>query len=267
MNPGLKNQLIIARGTLKDYLVLDDYHYLNTPLPPHKYIYTVRPRPANPRTTVTGFNGPAHGHASLVAVIVYSTPLRDLKARTTATASYFKQPTTLKERLELINKNILYVSRLVVDPRYRRLGIADWLWRETLKLQTVPVVESLTMLPVRKDWLESLGFSLYYSPTPQSIRRLKKAFKKAHLTGSCLKIPQVAQKRIDALLTDEKIKLERSLHDFLHQYRSHEHMPDSIERTAYILSKLPYPNAYLIWLNPHLEQNPITEWINKRKSG
>lgn len=262
----LKSQLTIAEGAKKDYLVLDDYHYLNTPLPPVKKIYTIRPRPAAEREYCRGFQGPAHGHASLIAVIVYSSPLRDLRSRTKATAGFFKQPSTLSERLKLINKNILYVSRLVVDPRYRRLGLADWLWRETLKLQTVPVVESLTTLPVRKDWLESLGFELYYSPTPSSIRKLKNAFKKAGLTGSCLSMAEVAQKRIDCLLKDDRVKLERSLHDFLSKYRHREHMENGVKRMVYVLSKIPYPNGYLIWFNPRTSPHPVAEWINREKN-
>ncbi|GAH92268.1 unnamed protein product, partial [marine sediment metagenome] len=45
MSYDLKSQLNIQEGTKKDYLVLDDYHYLNTPLPPVKKIYTNRETP------------------------------------------------------------------------------------------------------------------------------------------------------------------------------------------------------------------------------
>lgn len=242
-------------------MVLKNYHYLNTPLPPHKYIYTIRPKKADPRETLSGFSGPAYGHASLIGVIVYSTPLRDLQARTKATRGYFKQPATMSERLKLLNKNVLYVSRLVMDPRYRRLGLADWLWRETLQLQTVPMVESLTPLPMRKEWLKSLGFELFYNRTPDSIRKVKNALTKAHITGSALSVPQISQKRIDCLLSDERIKLEHSLHEFLSKYRSHEHMPKDLQRMMFILSKIPYPNGYLIWLNPHIDYNPVRNWI------
>lgn len=261
----LKNELTIQRGTLKEYKVLEDFCYLNTSIPLCKYVYTVRPKPLDPRTHCRGFSGPAGGHASLIAVIIYSMPMRDLKARTTATAGFFKQTSSLSERLHLLNKHVLYVSRLVVDPRYRQLGIADWLWRETLKVQTVSMVESLTPLPVREDWLKSMGFRIYYSPTPQSLRKLKKAFAKAHLTGSCLTVAEVAQKRINALASDKMVKLDRSLHHFLSNYKSHEHDTNSLERTRYILSKLPYPNGYLVWFNTHIDDNPVLDWVTARK--
>lgn len=264
MDSNLKNQLTIQEGTKRDYLVLDDYHYLNTPLPPIKKIYTIRPRPATERWYCKGFQGPAYGHASLIAVIVYSSPLRDLRARTKATCGFFKQPASLSDQLKLINENILYVSRLVVDPRYRKLGLADWLWRETLKIQTIPIVESMTPLPVRKNWLERLGFQLHYNPTPQSIRKLKKAFEKAKLNQKCWNSPEIAQKRIDSLLKDDKIKLDRSLHHFLSNYRHREHMPDDIKRITFILSKIPYPNGYLIWFNPYINHNPVIDWVNNQ---
>lgn len=264
MTYDLKSQLSIEEGTKKDYFVLDQFHCLNTPLPPVKKIYTIRPRPATERWYCKGFQGPAYGHADLIGVIVYSSPLRDLRARTKATDGYFKRPTTTSEQLRLLNKNVLYVSRLVLDPRYRRLGLADWLWRETLKLQTVPIVESMTPLPVRKEWLESLGFKIYYNPTPQSIRKLKKAFAKAKINPKCWNCAEIAQRRIDALVHDDKVKLDRSLHHFLSNYRQHEHDPNSIKRTMYILGKLPYPNGYLIWFNPYIDYNPVLDWIHKR---
>lgn len=262
----IKSQLTIQTGTVRDYRVLDDFHYLNTPLPPVKKIYTIRPKPALERWYCKGFTGPAYGHASLIAVIVYSTPLRDLITRTKATSGYFKQPETLSERLKLLNKEALYVSRLVVLPSYRHLGLADWLWRETLKLQTVSMIETMTPLPVNKEWLTSLGFQVHYSPTPQSIRRLKNAFRKARISEKCFTVPQIAQQRIDALLDDERVKLDRSLHDFLHNYRAHEHDEPGIKRTTYILGKLPYPNGYLVWFNPYIENNPVLTWINEQKT-
>lgn len=257
----LKSQLTIQKGTISDYKVLDRFHYLNTPLPPVKAIYTICPKPVTDRNYCSGFQGPNYGHAALIAVIVYSAPLRDLKARTTATGGFFKQPKTLSERLKLINKHALYVSRLVVLPSYRHLGLADWLWRETLKLQTVSIVESLTPLPVNEKWLKSLGFQIFYSPTPESIRRLKNAFRKARISEKCYTVPQIAQNRIDALNNDDRIRLDRSLHDFLSKYRAHEHDESGIKRTIYILSKLPYPNGYLIWFNPYLKHNPVLDWI------
>ncbi|GAH28554.1 unnamed protein product, partial [marine sediment metagenome] len=131
---------------------------------------------------------------------------------------------------------------------------------------TIPIVESLTPLPVRKEWLESLGFQLFYNRTPDTIRKLKNAFRKAGLSGSCLTIAEVAQKRIDCLVKDERIKLDRSLHDFLSKYRGHEHSENDVKRTAYILSKIPYPNGYLIWFNPRIKPHPVTDWINRQKT-
>lgn len=255
MTYDLKSQLIIQEGTKKDYFVLDSYHYLNTPLPPLKKVYTIRPRP-----TIR------HHHASLIAVIVYSAPIRDLRARTAATEGFFKQPETLSDRLKLLNRNVLYICRVIVLPNYRRLGLASWLLLETLKKQTVPIVESLTPTPVNERWFNRLGFQVYYNRTPDPIRKLKKAFQKADISEKSYAVPWAVHRRINALSDDARFKLNRSLHDFLSKYRSHEHDEPGLKRTTYILSKLPYPNGYLLWFNPHIETNPVLDWINEQKS-
>lgn len=266
MTYNLKSQLTIQEGTKKEYDLLDRFCYLNTPLPPTKKIYVIRSKLATERDYCAGFRGPRYGHAELIGVIVYSTPLRDLKSRTAATDGFFKQPKSLSDRLKLLNEHVLYVSRLIILPSYHRLGLADWLWRETLKLQTVSVVESLTPMPVNEKWLTSLGFQIFYNPTPDSIRKLKNAFRKAKVSEKCFNVPAIAQERIDALVGDEKVKLDRSLHDFISKYRAHEHDDNGVKRTTYILSKIPYPNGYLIWFNPHIDRNPVLDWINEQKT-
>ena len=205
-------------------------------------------------------------HAYTIGVIVYSCPFRDLKARTIATKSFFRQPFGTEAKLKLINQNIQYVSRLIIDPGYRHQGLADWLWSETLSRQTIPMIETLTTTPIRAAWLKRLGFRIYMNPPPNSIRKIKKAMHKAHLSGSALEIAEVAQKRIDRLLKDPKIKLDRSIHHFLSNFRNREHMTDGIERTMFVLSKIPYPNIYLVWFNPHIEQNPILKWIQRKST-
>lgn len=266
MTYDLKSQLTIKVGTKLDYFLLDRYHCLNTPLPPVKKVYVIRAKRCAEYHWCKNYDWHGYGHAELIGVIVYSTPLRDLRARTKATAGFFKQPKSLSDRLRLINKHISYVSRLVILPSYRLRGLGDWLWRETLKLQTTSVVESLTTMPVNEKWLNLLGFQVSYQPDPDSIRKLRNAFRRAHISDKCLTIPQIAQKRVDALLGDEKVKLERSIHDFMSKYRAREHMPNDIKRMTYILSKIPYPNGYLIWFNPYLDHNPVLDWINEQKT-
>jgi len=260
----LKDELTIVSTTREDYNRMDIFNRLNTKLPPVKYIYAIKPKYLFDGSYNKKTDFPAAQHVETIGVIVYSMPLRDLKTRTTATRAYFKRPSTLSEQMKLLNRECLYVSRLIIDPRYAGQGLATWLWSETLKEQTVPMVESFSFIPVPQKWLEKLGFRVFLNPAPTSIRRLRKALKKAHITGSLLDIPKAAQERIDKLCSSDYVKLDRSLHHFLSNYKTHEHDQNSIERTLYILSKLSYPNRYLLWLIPHIKYKPVRNWFDNQ---
>jgi hypothetical protein len=63
---------------------------------------------------------------------------------------------------------------------------------------------------------------------------------------------------LDALTGQDKIDIEHTIATFLSKYRNASHVACGLKRSQFILSKVPPPQAYLIWFNPqndYLSQN------------
>lgn len=236
--------LHIIKGKLTDYKTLAQYHYRTEPIGPTTNIYKVCAKYPYQNT----FPNP-------LAVIVYRMPLANLRARTTATGEYFHKGLTPSNRLKLVNQHIRYIARLIVDPRFHRCGIATWLLEETLKSQTVPIIETLTPLDFTNKIFQRAGFNLHETPAPAWYNRFKTALLSLGLTPDSLYQPEVVQHRLDNLNKFDTEFIERKIKSFLHHYRHHQQMPLDLSRTKYFLSKIPFPQAYLIWFNPNV---PLT---------
>lgn len=235
----ITNCLEIVPAKLRDYKKLAEYHYETGCICPTTNIYTIRGRGHHAKA----FPDP-------IAVIVYRMPIPFLTARNTATDDYFKTPPTLSSKLKLINKHIRYIARLIVDPRFRKIGLATWLLKETLTTQTVPIIETLTPIDFTNKIFQKAGFQLYHSPATVRYTRLKKAILALGLTEDSFKNPTVVQERIDNLPKAKIYILNREFQIFINSYRRRSNMSPGLERTKFILSKMTFPQAYLIWYNP-----------------
>ncbi len=261
----IRNSLEIVPATVSDYLDLACYHYATHLIRPMTQIYKIRPQ----QKFRSNFPDP-------IAVIVFRSPIPDLLARHRATKGYFRRPGTVSARLKLVNAKIQYAARLIVDPRFRKLGLATWLQEESLSYQTVPIIETLTPI----DWTNKIplraGFKMYQNPAPVWYRRFTAALYSIGLTTDSLSCPSAVQCRIETLYADQAKFIEHEFRQFLSRFRGHHDMPPGIDRTKYALSKCPYPEAYFIWFNPrvHIDlekpenfpvKNPIETKQNQHK--
>ena len=114
-------KLQIVRGSLGDYKELAHYHYRESRLGPFAAIFAIRPA----KTLAGSFC------AKTIGVIVYTMPSPGLELRNTATGNFFRGMDTAT-RLALINKNIRCIGRVILEPRFRGLGLASRLVRETM---------------------------------------------------------------------------------------------------------------------------------------
>ena len=102
----LLRQIRIEAGNRQDYLRLADFHYRSHKLPPPRQIF---------RAVKDG---------EVVGVIVYSYPALTVSSRKLA----------LKKRLSFkeLNERLSCISRVVVHPKYRSIGLGQKLVKETL---------------------------------------------------------------------------------------------------------------------------------------
>lgn len=233
------NVLETVKTEISDYKKLAPYHYQTGTIKPVTNIYKIKAR----GRYVKNFPDP-------IAVIVYRMPLIDLRARTNATNGFFKRPTTRSKQLKLVNKHIRYLARIIVDPRFRKLGIATKLILDTLHLQDCPIIETVTPIDFTNNLFLKTGFQLHFQPQHPRYTKFENALLSTGLTDHDLSSPETVQKRIDKLGTQQSKYIESQINQFIHTFRRQQNMPPGIERTKFVLSKLAFPSSYLIWFNP-----------------
>jgi len=234
------NCLEIVPGSLADYNTLKHHHYRKASVVPTTQIYKIR-----------GKKEHKHSFPDPISVIVYRQPIPDIRARTIATKGFFHEPASLSDRLRLVNRKIQYIARLITAPEFQKLGFATWLLRDSLERQAVPIVETLTPIDFTNKIFQRQGFRLYANPAPPWYARFKKVLLDIGLTEESFTTPFFVHNRIDKLPAGRRKTLEVKIRNFLRHFRRRTYEQHSIARTAFFLSKLQFPHAYLIWLNPH----------------
>ena len=185
-----------------------------------------------------------------LGVIVYAAPICDLVARHRATNDFFKAPDTLSNRVILVNTHITYISRIIIDPRFHRQGLASLLLEKTIPLQDYTIIETLTPLDHTSGLFRKFGFREFHQPTPPEYIRIQQAMKRVGISFDTWHVPEVVQSRIDSLSKYRHAFIHFEMKKFLQKFKSHRHDYPGITRTRYLLSKIIYPNAYQIFFNP-----------------
>jgi len=234
MSCGLMKYITVERGRRADYEALSGYHYRGGKLGPYAAIY---------KLTYKRF-----GDEIVAGVIVYTMPSIGLELRRSAFGDFFShldRPT----RLSLINKNIRCISRVIIEPRFRSLGLAVKLVSETLRRLDVPVIEALAVMGHINPFFEKAGMTAYKAPMPARCAELAEAFCSAGVEDYEFVDPQLVQKRTDSLNPVAAAFLERQIRKFLQCYGRRRNMPAGIERTRFVLSKLTDRPVYYAWVN------------------
>jgi len=244
-NLKLLNMLEVVVATLDDYDALKKYHYVAGSIVPATSIFKVQAKA--PYT---------NRMPNPIAVIVFRMPIPDIRSRTIATNGFFHRPQTNSKRLKLVNKYIRYAARLVVDPRFRRLGVAEMLQREALARQTVPIVETFTPIDKYNAMILKGNFKRYFQPAPEYHQVFKNVMFLINCPYTPQLLPSTLHKRIDCLSGEYRKMVEREIRIFLQHYKGRHEMQHGVPRCEFILDKLLFPQSYYIWFNP----NPSIKW-------
>lgn len=230
--------LEIKKASYYHYLRLAHYHYVKSSICPYHSIYGVY-----------GRNRYHEQYPRPVAVVVYAPPMPNLRGRNTALDGILDIPSKPKDRMPVINRNIIYASRLICDPRFGRQGIASWLLRSTIHLPGKPIVESLSPIDDEASLLTRIGFRSIIIPTPVHYTRVISCLLACGITEELLKFPGLVHRRIESMSGPQRVKLDYELQRFIHHFSHHEFQVHNLKRTEYIVSKLMYPSWYHIWID------------------
>ena len=229
----------ICKGTMDDYRRLARFHYRDHLLGPYVAIYALKTK------TISGMNETA-------GVIVYKMPATALELRNAATGGIFTGFDRVTQ-LNIINKNIRCISRVVIEPRFRGLGLASRLVSETMAEVKVPIVESLAVMGKVNPFFEKAGMKKYCASTPARCLQLKEAFSSVDIEEAELISPCVVHAKIESLPGDKKAFIEYQIRFFLQSYGRRRMMNHCQERTTYVLGQLTDRPVYYIWFNPNMK--------------
>jgi len=253
--------LEIVPGDKKDYDRLAHYHYRDSHLGPYAAIFAIRPGGALrfspvrniPLETVllTGnriSNGVSIG-TKTIGVIVYTMPAPGLELRNIALGNMFGglDRTT---QLSLVNKTIRCISRVIIEPRFRGLGLAVRLVSETMPLMNVPVIEAMAVMGEVNPFFEKTGLTAYTAPLPVRCAALAEAFSMVGIAEQMLIDPQQVQNHTETLEKPQRQFIEGQIRIFLQSYGRRRNMPAGIERTRYVLGRLTTRPVYYVWFSP-----------------
>jgi hypothetical protein len=220
----------IVAGELNDYKQLACYHYRDSKIGPYAAVFAMR-----------------FGRET-VGVIVYTMPSAGLELRNIATnglLSGFDR----KTNLSLINRNVRCVGRVIIEPRFRSLGLASRLVRETMPKMNVPIVEAMAVMGMVNPFFEKAGMTAYTAKMPARCVQLIEAFGIIGIEGKGLIDPPKVQQRFERLEKRQAEFIELQIKNFLQSYGRRRDMAGGLERTRFVLSKLTERPVYYIWFN------------------
>ena len=235
-------RLRIVPGSRDDYKTLAHYHYRDGNLGPFVRIFALEPD-----STWAAPSG-----IKTVGVIVYSMPNPGVELRGIATDNLFAGFDRATQ-LALINKNIRCISRVIIEPRFRSLGLASRLVRETMPRMNVPIVEAMAVMGLVNPFFEKAGMKAFAAKMPARCVQLIEALSMVGVERRELIDPQKVQTRLDRLPVGKAEFIELEMKRFLQSYGRRRNNQAGLERTRYVLSKLTARPVYYIWFNPKLK--------------
>lgn len=233
----LLKYVTLCPGTIADYHRLSRYHYRDACLGPVAAVWTLRQHIPL-----------MHLEHAVIGVIVYTYPAPNCAARNAVLGPQFSS-SDRAQSLRQLNQSIRTISRVVIDPAWRGLGLAAWLVRRTLPRLNVPYIESLAVMGRFNPFLEKAGMKRYPTPDNKKTLRLALLLSELNIPPTLWHDPEAVHERIVTLNAADTARLERGIHAFLGPFGKRRKMSQNLERTDFICRKLAYPPAYFLWRN------------------
>jgi GNAT superfamily N-acetyltransferase len=177
-------------------------------------------------------------------------PVANLELRNAAMGGMFCGFGDRRLQLQMVNKHIRCISRVIIEPRYRGLGLASRLVAETMAKLGVAIIEAMAVMGRVNPFFEKAGMKRYEGRLPARSVRLIEALGMVGIDESEFIDPSSVQAKLDGLGKSEAAFIEQQMDIFLQGYGRRREMRAGIARTRYVLSKLTGRPMYYIWFNP-----------------
>jgi len=233
--------LEIVRGDIEDYRWLSGFHYRDSRPGPYVAVFSMRATRGLRR----------HLGGSAAAVIVYTMPTPGLELRNVALSDCFGG-LDKGTRMSLINRNIRCIGRVIVEPRFRGLGLAVRLVRETMPLIGIPIIEAMAVMGRVNPFFEKAGMTAYRGGTPRRCVQMIEAFSAVGIEKDELIDSEKVQRKLERLGQEKARFIEAQMRLFLQGYGRRRDMAAGVMRTKFVLGKLTERPVYYIWFNKEL---------------
>ncbi|WP_432798370.1 hypothetical protein [Poriferisphaera sp. WC338] len=148
----------------------------------------------------------------IVGVLVESLPALSSKARDYALDKrYSGSGLTAREGVRLLNGEVRCISRVVVHPQWRGLGLAVWLVREALATATTRFTESLAVMGHVNPFFERAGMRVYARGEHEPDARLKAAMSRVGIDAGMVSRIEVCARWIMEMDEAERAWLLREI--------------------------------------------------------
>ena len=203
--------LSLRSGDLADYAALAEFHYLRRkPVTATRVLVLGDDRP----TVVGRFLGRAAGASRVVGVLVESLPALSCSLRDHATAGRYVGWADRASAARLLNDEVRCISRVVVHPQWRGLGLAVRLVRAALETMTTPCTEALAAMGRVHPFFRRAGMTEYRRPPHPRDQRLLDALEAVGLPPWALSVPGVVTDAPPSA-EGESVSLTRAQREFL----------------------------------------------------
>lgn len=235
----VKKYLKIVEGSIADYKPLSRFHYRAGKTGAIAKVYKIVD--THPMRSLI---------EPVVGVIIYTMPVPSIQMRNVATGGLFCKFGRNNTAMDFINANVRTIGRVVIEPRYRGLGLAHWLIEETMTLLDMPYIEALAVMGKVNPFFQKAGMMKFEAAEPMRSVKLKQALSVVGIEERDFVDIERTDGKLQNLKPKCKAFIEKEIKDFLQAYgRRGRGMADCAMRTEFILSKLSDRPVYYIWRN------------------
>lgn len=244
----LVKEMRIENGTIANYKALSIFHYRSSHLPPPRKIFTLKRKD------------------ELCGVIVYSYPPLTMFGRSKVWKGNPKQ----------LQKEISTITRVIIHPKYRTIGLGAKIVRETLPLAGTQYVETLAVMAKYNPFFEKAGMHKIAESQPnphllKAIEKLNKLGFEPHMLQSqkhnMEKIKKVDKRKIINIVLELSRKSavpRKRILPASQAYPSREEFADKVKRLnceglAKVLKRLSFmtqTKVYLFWASEGSDVRP-----------
>jgi ABC-type lipoprotein export system ATPase subunit/N-acetylglutamate synthase-like GNAT family acetyltransferase len=233
-NCSILNDIRVEKGSIEDYRLLSRFHY--------------RTKDENE----SGGQGVRDYfkllfHDNLIGVIVYSGSYLNLKPRNMVFGERYVYTSGDLAKARLINEEIKRISRVVIHPKFRGIGLGEFLVRETLPKANAKVVEVLAVMAKYNPFFEKAGMvRVDYRRDESSIeKRIREFLEARNFDFDFARSKTYCRRFFNELNNQDRQTLMAYLSEFASQpfIKMETVTPDLLTRI------FPSEGVYLYWVN------------------